>query len=226
MPRTARVAPGGMVFHVVNRGVGRMRLFDDDADYAAFERVLEETLDVCPMRVCAYCLMPNHWHFVLWPERDGDLATFMRRMTITHVTRWQEHRHLVGTGHVYQGRYKSFPVDTDDYYYEVVRYVEGNALRANLIQRAEEWKWSSFYRRLHGTTQQKALLHKGPLPLPRMWRSLVNRPEPEAKLDSIRQCVNRSRPYGSENWVRRIACQLGLESTIRPRGRPRKTKNI
>src|SRR5579872_294041 len=89
MPRTNRVTPGGMVFHVLNRGVGRMRLFDSDADYLAFENILEETLVVQPMRLLSYCLMPNHWHFVLWPKEDGDLAAFMQRLTVTHVTRWQ-----------------------------------------------------------------------------------------------------------------------------------------
>src|SRR5688500_12411279 len=130
MPRTARVAPGGMAFHVLNRGVGRMRLFAKDADYAAFERILEQTLETRPMRVAAYCLMPNHWHLVLWPERTGDLAAFMQKLTITHARRWQEHRHRVGYGHLYQGRYKSFPVEGDEHFYQLVRYVERNALRA------------------------------------------------------------------------------------------------
>jgi REP element-mobilizing transposase RayT len=106
---TARVAPGGMVFHVLNRGVGRMQLFDKAGDFQAFERVLKETCDDSPMGICAYALMPNHWHLLLWPDRDGDLATFLQRLTITYVRRWQEHRHDVGLGHVYQGRYKSFP---------------------------------------------------------------------------------------------------------------------
>src|SRR3989338_9256633 len=112
MARCNRCAPGGMVFHVLNRGVGRMKLFEKDADYRAFENVLEETIIACPMRLCAYCLLPNHWHFVLWPEHDGDLALFMHRLTITHVTRWQSHKHRIGTGHIYQGRYKSLPVAT------------------------------------------------------------------------------------------------------------------
>ena len=103
-----------MLFHVLNRGVGRMRLFEKEGDYEAFERILEETQEARPMRICAYCLMPNHWHFVLWPEHDGGLAAFMQRLTITHVRRWQEHRGQVGLGHVYQGRYKSFPVETDE----------------------------------------------------------------------------------------------------------------
>jgi len=126
MPRAARVTPGGMVFHVLNRGVGRMRLFHKDADFAAFEEILAEVVDLSPMRVCSYCLMPNHWHLVLWPEHDGDLPVFMERLTVTHVTRWQRHRGQVGYGHVYQGRFKSFPVSTDEYFYQVVRYVERN----------------------------------------------------------------------------------------------------
>ncbi|HVV99014.1 MAG TPA: transposase [Planctomycetaceae bacterium] len=102
------------------------------------------------MRVCGYCLMPNHWHLVLWPERDGDLAAFMLRLTVTHVTRWQRHEKQVGHGHVYQGRFKSFPVSSDEYFYQAVRYVERNALRAQLCRRAEQWRWSSLWRRESG----------------------------------------------------------------------------
>ena len=105
---------GGMVFHVLNRGVGRRVLFTKDEDFLAFERVVEETLRARRMRLCAYCLMPNHWHFVVWPERDGDLPAFMQQVTNTHVKRWKEHRHEIGYGHLYQGCYKCFPVETED----------------------------------------------------------------------------------------------------------------
>src|SRR5271157_3109075 len=100
MPRTARVAPGGMVFHVLNRGVARMQLFEKVADYQACKHVLQDTLDQSPMRICTYAVMPNHWHLLLWPECDGELAAFMQRLTITHVRRWQEHRGYAGLGHV------------------------------------------------------------------------------------------------------------------------------
>ncbi len=129
MSRSRRHCPGGMVFHVLNRGVGRRLLFTKDKDFLAFERVVEETLRTRRMRLCAYCLMPNHWHFVVWPERDDDLSAFMQQLTNTHVKRWKEHRHEIGYGHLYQGRYKCFPVETEDYFYQVVRYVERNALR-------------------------------------------------------------------------------------------------
>jgi putative transposase len=211
-----------MVFHVINRGVGRMQLFDDEADYAAFERVIEESLSVQPMRICAYCIMPNHWHFVLWPERDGELAAFMQQLTITHVTRWQKHRGQVGTGHVYQGRYKSFPVETDEYFYQVVRYVERNALRANLVREADQWRWSSVWRRVHGTVEQRPLLGSWPLPMPDDWLAFVNKPQTEAELKALRRSVIRGCPYGHERWVRRTAAALGLEHTIRRRGRSRK----
>jgi putative transposase len=108
MPRTARVAPGGMVFHVLNRANAQARIFAEDADYAAFERVMQQTLAKKPMRILGYLIMPNHWHLVLWPERDGDLAQFMHRLTISHVRRWHLHRKTVGCGHLYQGTYKSF----------------------------------------------------------------------------------------------------------------------
>jgi putative transposase len=80
MPRTARNAPGGMVYHVINRGVGKKKLFFKDEDYLAFERVIVETLEKRLMRILSYCLMPNHWHFVLWPENDSDLGSFMQRL--------------------------------------------------------------------------------------------------------------------------------------------------
>ena len=146
MSHASRHFPGGMVYHVLNRGVSRRTLFEKDQDFLAFETVVAEALRTCRMRICAYCLLSNHWHGVLWPERDGDLAAFMQQMTNMHVKRWKEYHHEVGYGHLYQGRYKCFPVETENYFYQVVRYVERNALRANLVARAEAWLWSSLRR--------------------------------------------------------------------------------
>ena len=184
MPRTARVAPGGMVFHVLNRGVARMQLFEKAADYQAFEQVLQGTLDQSPMRICAYAVMPNHWHLLLWPECDGELAAFMQRLTITHVRRWQEHRGYAGLGHVYQGRYKSFPVESDEHFWVVARYVERNALRANLVLRAEEWRWSSLWQRCHPTGEERSLLAAWPIDMPANWLERVNQTDDAQELDA------------------------------------------
>jgi REP-associated tyrosine transposase len=222
MPRSARIAPGGMVFHVLNRGVGRMRLFDTPGDFRAFERVLCETCDAAPMRICAYSVMPNHWHLLLWPEHDGDLAAFMQRLTITHSRRWQEHRGHVGLGHVYQGRYKSFPVESDEHFCSVARYIERNPLRANLVLRAEEWRWSSLWRRCRGTTEDQSLLAAWPIARPKNWVAWVNRADSETELESLRRSVRRGRPFGQIQWQKEVTDRLGLESAYRPTGRPRK----
>jgi len=197
-----------------------MQLFEKPGDYQAFERVLEETLPEVPMRICVFCAMPSHWHMLCWPERDGDLATFMQRLTITHVRRWQEHRHYVGFGHVYQGRYQSFPVEEDEHFLAVARYVERNALRANLVARAEEWRWSSLWRRCCGSAEQKAMLAAWPLELPHDWLERVNHADTEQELEALRRSVQRGRPYGATEWQKRIAKRLGLESAYRSPGRP------
>jgi putative transposase len=213
-----------MIYHVLNRGVGRMRLFRKQRDYEAFEEILDETLTKNTLRICAYCIMPNHWHFVVWPEEDGQLAAFLQRLTVTHVTRWARAKLRVGYGHVYQGRFKSFPVETDDYFYQVVRYVERNALRADLVPDAAQWRWSSLWIREHGTAEQRVRLCDWPISRPRRWLGYVNEPETEAELKALRHSVQRGTPYGSESWVKRTARQLGLESTLRPPGRPRKVE--
>ncbi len=124
-------------------GVGRLELFEKPSDYSAFEKILAEAHHRTSIRIAAYCLMPNHWHLLLWPRTDGELSEVMRWITVTHTQRWHAYRHSSGTGPVYQGRFKSFPVQTDEHFITVARYVERNALRAKLVERAEEWRWSS-----------------------------------------------------------------------------------
>jgi REP element-mobilizing transposase RayT len=109
MPRRLRCATGGFVYHALNRAVGRATLFDQPGDYAAFLKVLREANDWLPMRLLAWCALPNHWHLVLWPQRDRDLSEYLRWLTVTHTQRWHAHHHTAGTGPLYQGRFKSFP---------------------------------------------------------------------------------------------------------------------
>ncbi len=219
MPRHLRCHTGGYAYHVLNRAVGRMTLFRKDGDYAAFEKILAEAKEWQPMRLLGYCLMPNHWHLVLWPRRDGDLSEFLRWLTVTHAQRRHAHYHTAGTGPLYQGRFKSFPIQEGDHLRAVLRYVERNVLRAGLVWRAEDWRWSSLWRRTNG--RGAGLLDDGPEPLPSGWLSYVNGAETEADLEALRRSAARGRPFGEEAWVGRTAEQLGLESSLRPRGRPR-----
>ena len=229
MPRLARNSPGGLIYHVLNRAAGRATLFRHDEDYAAFMRVFADVLEEVPVRVCGFCLMPNHWHLVLWPRKDGELAKFMQRLTITHVRRWVEHRNRRGQGSVYQGRYKSFPMQDDDHFRTVLRYVERNPLRTGKVKRAQDWRWSSLGQ-THAPIDAevgedgeagiaRVPLAKWPVPRPRNWVDRVNRPQTPAEEEAIRLATTRGRPFGDPRWTRKTESLLKLPP-LRPRGRP------
>ena len=225
MGRTLRIIEAGTVYHVLNRGNCRRAFLHKRNDYAAFERVLAEAKQQVPMRILAYCLLPNHWHLLLWPQHGPDLSDFVGWLTLTHVQRWHAHYHNVGTGHLYQGRFKPFPVQEDDHFYTVCRYVERNALRAHLVaDRAEQWRWCSLWQRLHGPDHGDALLSPWPVAYPTNWPDLVNEAQTEAELQALRLSVKRGRPFGDEGWVEATASRLHLEQTLRPQGRPAKAK--
>ena len=221
MPRRPRLAAGDLAYHVLNRRVGRLPLFEKPADYATFEKILAEAHAQTRIRIAAYCLMPNHWHLLLWPRHDGELSEVLRWITVTHTQRWHVHHDTAGTGSVYQGRFKSFPVQTDEHFLTVARYVERNALRAKLVKQAENWRWSSLWRRNQDDVKLATWLSDWPVERPRDRISRMNRPDNALELESLRLSVQRGRPFGEETWVRRMAKRFGMESTIRPRGRPK-----
>ena len=200
-----------------------MRIFHKAQDYAAFEAVLAEGLERYDVELLTYCLMPNHWHLVARPRTDEALGRWMGWVGVTHVRRHHEHHHSRGGGHLYQGRFKSFPVAEDDYFLALCRYVEANALRAGLVQRAEQWQWCGLWRRTHGAADLP--LTPWPLERSRNWVAWVNRGPSDEQLEGIRTCVQRGRPFGPEAWVRPTAARLGLQFTLRGPGRPRKTSN-
>jgi putative transposase len=224
MGRPKRAADGGLIYHVLNRANARMTIFKKAADYEAFEGILEEAVERTHTRLLAYCVLPNHWHLVVWPREDGELSRFTGWLTLTHTQRWHAHRHSTGSGHVYQGRFKSFPMQNDDHFHTVCRYVERNAVRANLVQRAEDWRWGSLHRWKHGTAKEKSLLAAWPLPRRPGWLEHVNTPQTEAELSALRRSVRRGCPFGAASWCDRTVRRLGLESTLRPQGRPKKDK--
>ena len=131
MPRTARASVGGYCYHALNRGNGRARVFHDDDDYNAFLHLLREASARVPMRLIGYCLMPNHFHLVLWPYEDGYLSHWMQWLLTSQVHGYRKRNR--GSGHVWQGRFKAFPIEQDDHLLQVLRYVERNALRASLV---------------------------------------------------------------------------------------------
>ena len=216
MGRPLRPTAADVVYHVLNRANARRTLFEDDRDYAAFERVLTQACERASMRLLAYCVMPNHWRLVVWPRREGDLSRFMNWLTLTHTQRWHQHRHTVGEGHVYQGRFKSFPVETSEYLLALCRYVERNPVRAGLVERAEEWNWSSA--RVSGSVP----LHTWPIERPSSWLDWVNEDETTEQLSALRSSVTKGRPFGRPPWVEQMVTQWNVGATLRGRGRPKK----
>jgi putative transposase len=160
--------------------------------------------------------MPNHFHLLLWPRRDNDLSDYMMWLSTAHVRRYHKHYH--STGHVWQGRFRAFPIQEDDHLLTVLRYIERNPVRANLVELAQDWRWSSA-----ALLQPPALtLDPGPVPRPANWLEHVNEPQTEAEVERLRECLRRGRPYGASAWMMQTATRLGLEASLRPLGRPRK----
>jgi len=220
MGRAKRIDTGGIVYHVINRANGRLRIFKKRADFEAFERILAEGIERFGMRVCGYCIMGNHWHLVLWPRDDGDMSQFMRWVTLTHTQRWHVAHGTVGIGHVYQGRYKSFPVQGNSHYLTVMRYVEANPLRAKMVETAGDWPWSSLAVRLG--TEKELPISRGPVALPTNWARHVALTIDRNDLAAIENCLKRGAPLGNELWIKQTVAKLELQSTLRPKGRPRK----
>jgi putative transposase len=217
MPRTARASQANYCYHVLNRGNARAQVFHKPGDYASFVELIEAACRRRPMRVLGYCLMPNHFHLVLWPIGDGDLGTWMQWLMTSHVRRY--HRHYHSSGHVWQGRFKAFPIEEDDHLRVVLRYVERNPLRAGLVERAEDWPWSSLR---PASSAAPTRLDPGPAPRGEGWVEEVNKVADDGELERLRRSVDRGAPFGSEAWATRTADVLGLESSIRAKGRPRK----
>jgi putative transposase len=234
MPRTARIAPGDWIFHALNRANGHELLFDSPAAYREFLQIVEETAQADGMRVLAYCAMPNHWHMLLWPRRDGDLARFVHRISLRHTIRWHIRRQTTGRGHLYQARYKSFAVHSDRHLLAVCRYIERNPLRARLVTRSELWPWSSANAHISsgrpplgtraGSISALGDVTLTPLPvdLPTDWPKLLHEPQSHAEMEAMRDCLRRGLPYGDPAWRCLAATRLGLRLEPGRSGRPPK----
>ncbi len=221
MPRTARAIVADCCYHVLNRGNKKAQIFHEPADYSQFQTLIARAQSRQELPILAACLMPNHVHLVVRPRTATDLASWMHWVFTTHV-RWH-HAKYSTTGRLWQGRFKAFAIQGDQHLTTVMRYVERNALRANLVERAEDWRWGSLaWRRSPNVVE----LGQSPVPLPPYWRQLVNEPQTAAEIAEIRTCVNRQRPFGAEEWVKEQAKSLGVGASLAPMGRPRKSRRV
>jgi putative transposase len=217
MPRTSRAIVAGHCYHVINRGNNRAPRFHTCSDYCEFLRLMTDASDRIPLPLIGACLMPNHVHLLVRPDNDDDLARWTHWLFLTYSRRY--HKKYGSTGRVWENRYKAFAIQGDAHLLIVLRYVERNALRANLTERAEDWQWGSLNWRLRSTSP--LVLENSPVKLPQDWIQLVNAPHTEEELAALRNCVNRQCPFGDEEWVTQTAAELGVEHSLAPLGRPR-----
>ncbi|MBI2220960.1 MAG: transposase [Acidobacteria bacterium] len=218
MSRHRRVTPAAYPQHVLNRGNEKATIFHKPADYEAFLSILADGMTRVAIRILAFCLMRNHFHLVLLPSTAYAIPAYMRWTMNVHVRRYRQHYRSNGTGHVYQDRYKNYVIQDETHLLTVLRYVEGNAARANLVERAEDWPWSSLNRTATG--DGRTIVSAWPCPRPSNWADIVNEPFSIEALQRLRQSAERGVPYGSEEWVEETVRRYGLESTVRPPHRP------
>lgn len=219
MPRRPRRLQLGDYYHVINRGSGRARIFHSDQDYQIFLRLLAQAVERFELPLLSYCVMPNHWHLVTKPHDHIHLSKSMHWLTVTHAVGWCRHHQRSGPGPVYQGRFKSIPVEPGLHLLRACRYVERNGLRARLVSRAEAWSWSSAAQRVEN--RDDPLLQPLQYVTDRDWLAMLNEPVPDT---DVRDAVRENRPYASEAWIKTRYAIFGVSAPRRP-GRPRKTKN-
>ena len=218
MPRIARGLADNQIYHIINRGNNRQRIFHAPQDYDAFIKYMKEARERHPIKIYAYCLMPNHFHMILMTIQAGDLSKWMQWLMTSHVRRY--HTKHKTSGHIWQGRFKSFIIQKDEHLVTALRYVENNPVRAGLVVQAKDWIWSS-HRELGGFIK-RFLTDEPPINLPKNWSNFVNKPLTDKELEKVRTSVVRQCPFGAYEWQMRMSNELGLRSTMNPRGRPKK----
>jgi putative transposase len=220
MPRIARGETLGGIYHIINRGNMRTQVFDDAEDYEYFFDLLAKGMQKESIELHAYTLMPNHFHLLVVPQREGSLSRFMQWVMTSHVRYY--HKKNKTSGHIWQGRYKSFLVQQESYYMTLLHYIEANALRAGLVTKAEDYMYASLYERIH---HNRTLLNEPYMTLPVEWEKMVNNSLSAYDLDTLRNSVNRQSPLGDHEWQIETASKLGLMATLNPRGRPKKVED-
>lgn len=222
MARTKRADEAGAIYHMLNRANRRVTIFHKEADFEAFERILAEALERTKLKLFAYCILSNHWHLVVRPEVDGEMSRFGQWIGLTHTQRYNAHYGTSGEGHLYQGRYKSFPVQSDEHFLSLCRYVERNAFSAELCGTPDQWRFGSLHRWAHGSSAEKSILSPWPIPRRPNWINWVTQPLSDKEQKRLDWSLKRGAPFGDETWVEATARRCDLESTMRPTGRPKK----
>ena len=218
MPRDARVVCAGVPYHVTQRGNYRQDIFEEEEDREKYMEFFMMYLEKFEVKLYAWCLMSNHVHFIVEPSTEDGLANLFR---FAHMRYSQYFNRKKGaSGHLFQGRFHSSPLDAD-HLYEALRYVELNPLRAGIVSRVDGYKWSSMKTHLTG---------KGKYPLSSVnkyleihdWKEYLKEKADEEILKTLRSRAKTNRPAGDAKFIKKIEKLTGRTLTFNKKGRPKK----
>ena len=210
MPRIARGLAGGEIYHIINRGNRRAEVFHNAKDYEKFIELMKTAKKMVNVKLYSFVLMPNHFHFIIEPNEAEDLSKYMQWLLTSYVRYYN--KTYKTSGHLWQGRYKSFIVQRDNYFLTLLNYVEQNPQRAKLKQ----WKFVS------SNSEINNFLDKLPIEPPKNWEEIKKEVLNKKKKEKIDNSIQRQSPYGDDAWIIKTAQKYDIVSTTNPRGRPKK----
>jgi len=220
MPRTARAVPEGFPHHITQRGNYGQAIFSRSGDYDKYLDWLKEYSGKFSLKIWAYCLMKNHVHFIALPMKEDSLAKTFKMLSMNYSRYFNEKRGM--RGHLWQGRFYSCVLD-EKHLYAAVRYVENNPVRAGIVTKAEEYRWSSAGAHINGSND---MVISNDCPLTeeiKDWASYLREEDGEL-MSMIRKNTKSGRPCGSPAFVMKIEGILGRTLRALQGGRPRKGK--
>jgi putative transposase len=220
MPRIARVVVANYPHHITQRGTNRANIFHDDEDREYFLQNLNEFASKTGTKIWAYCLMDNHFHLLLEPDRNQSLGKCLHGATFRYAQYFNQKYDR--SGRLWQNRYFSCPVDKEEYLWAVVRYIENNPVRAKIVDKAESWEWSSAKAHIMGEQKETLILHE--------WLNETERPEYRSFIkddgmnDEIRKATATGRPLGSMSFIEMLEKMTGRQLRPKKGGRPKKSR--
>jgi putative transposase len=218
MPRVARCLVDGAIYHILNRGNAKQEIYFDDQDYSHFLESTIQSKRQYNITVYAYCLMPNHYHFIVQAEVSSHIGQWIQLIMNKYNAYFRKKYKSIG--HIWQNRFKNFIIQNEDHLTVVMRYVERNPVEAGLTMSSFAWRWSSHQER--HLNSKLSLCDQKNIPLPKDWTDYVDTPLHAMEQQKLKRSMKRQTPFGDDIWIEKICDELGMVNTLRSVGRPKK----
>jgi len=221
MPRISRPVAIGYPHHITQRGNYQQKIFESEADYIQYQQWLQQYSRKYSLKIWAYCLMGNHVHFIAVPMETNSLARTFHTLHMRYSQYINQNRGVAG--HLWQGRFYSCALD-EPHLHAAVRYVENNPVRAKIVEKAYEYKWSSA--RSHTYKKVNPILSDDCHLTEQIqdWFLYLAEKDDDVTVDTIRSNSKTGRPCGDDGFIQKIEGIVGRRLKAMPKGRPRKVE--